>query len=231
MCRILEKLSQSELETSDNEGEIENPNTLLLPVNKDITLKIEFHPCYTYYFLNNILIGEICGHFHLKYITYPELLQIAKQKYGDILFHLLLPLSAIREQEKEAAFDEITQRLKQIPIFQEQPDYISKCLLSGLLILNSDIQEIPEIGTICTSNHSYRNALVYDDDVKLEIKDLNALYQNYRCKQNNSCYVIPFKVIRNKLKNRSNGIFQKAGKYFIRNKKRICSKRFGNLSL
>lgn len=81
----------------------------------------------------------------------------------------------IREQEKEAAFDEITQRLKQIPIFQEQPDYISKCLLSGLLILNSDIQEIPEIGTICTSNHSYRNALVYDDDVKLEIKDLNAL--------------------------------------------------------
>ena len=169
------KLSQSELETSDNEGEIENPNTLLLPVNKDITLKIEFHPCYTYYFLNNILIGEICGHFHLKYITYPELLQIAKQKYGDILFHLLLPLSAIREQEKEAAFDEITQRLKQIPIFQEQPDYISKCLLSGLLILNSDIQEIPEIGTICTSNNSYRNALVYDDDVKLEIKDLNAL--------------------------------------------------------
>ena len=138
-------------------------------------IKIEFHPCYTYYFLNNILIGEICGHFHLKYITYPELLQIAKQKYGDILFHLLLPLSAIREQEKEAAFDEITQRLKQIPIFQEQPDYISKCLLSGLLILNSDIQEIPEIGTICTSNHSYRNALVYDDDVKLEIKDLNAL--------------------------------------------------------
>ncbi|WP_262884381.1 Imm19 family immunity protein [Bacteroides xylanisolvens] len=37
------------------------------------------------------------------------------------------------------------------------------------------MQEIPEIGTICTSNHSYRNALVYDDDVKLEIKDLNAL--------------------------------------------------------
>lgn len=149
------------------------------------------------------------------------MLQIAKQKYGDILFHLLLPLSAIREQEKEAAFDEITQRLKQIPIFQEQPDYISKCLLSGLLILNSDIQEIPEIGTICTSNHSYRNALVYDDDVKLEIKDLNALYQNYRCKQNNSCYVIPFKVIRNKLKIEAMGSFKKLVNILLGTKKNM----------
>ena len=170
-----EELSQSELETVENQGRIENPNTLLLTVNKDITLKMEFHPCYTFYFLNNILIGEISGHFHLRYITYPELLKIAKQKNGDVLFHLLLPMSAIKKQEKELAFNEITKRLKQIPIFQERSDYIGECLLNGLLVPDSEIQEMSEIGTICTANYSYRNALIYGDDVKSEIKKLNIL--------------------------------------------------------
>ena len=42
----------------------------------------------------------VSGNFHLKYLTYSELMRITKEKYGDVLFHLLLPLSAIREQEK-----------------------------------------------------------------------------------------------------------------------------------
>ena len=90
------------------------------------------------------------------------------------LFHLLLPLSAIREQEKGIALNAIIQRLQQIPLFKEHSAYIGKCILNGLLISNSDIQEIPKIGTICTSNHSYRNALVYDDE-RQEIKELNIL--------------------------------------------------------
>lgn len=95
------RLFQIDLETSDNHGEIENPNTLTLPIGSEITLTIEYHPCCTYYFLNDTLIGEVSGDFHLKYLTYPELMQIAKQEYGAVLFHLLLPLLAIREQEKE----------------------------------------------------------------------------------------------------------------------------------
>ncbi len=167
-------LSQMELETPENQGEIENPNVLILPVGNDITLTIEYHPCCTYYFLNDVLIGEISGNFHLKYLTYPELMRITKLKYGDILFHLLLPLTAIREQEKDMAFNEIVQRLQQVPLFQEHCEYIGKCILNGLLIPNSDIQDIPEIGTICTSNHSYRNVLKYDDE-RQEIKELNIL--------------------------------------------------------
>jgi len=46
--------------------------------------------------------------------------------------------------------------------------------LNGLLVSNSDIQENSKIGTICTSNHSYRNALIYNDE-KQEIKELNIL--------------------------------------------------------
>ena len=88
-------LSQIELETSENQGEIENPRTLTLPIGSDITLTIEYHPCCTYYFLNDTLIGEVSGNFHLKYLTYSELMRITKKKYGDILFHLLLPLSVI----------------------------------------------------------------------------------------------------------------------------------------
>lgn len=168
------RLTQIDLETLDNQGEIENPNILILPVGKEITLTIEYHPCCTYYFLNDMLIGEVSGNFHLKYLTYPELMRIAKQKHGDVLFHLLLPLSVIREQEKDIAFNEIAQRLQQIPLFQEHSKYIGKCILNGLLVPNSNIQEIPEIGTICISNHSYRNALVYDDE-KQEIKELNIL--------------------------------------------------------
>lgn len=168
------KLSQMDLETSKNQGEIENPNVLMLPIGNGITLTIEYHPCCTYYFLNDVLIGEISGNCHLKYLTYPELMRIAKLKYGDILFHLLLPLSAIREQEKDIALNEIIQRLQQVPLFQEHSQYIGKCILYGLLIPDSDIQDIPEIGTICTCNHSYRNALKYEDD-KQEIKELNIL--------------------------------------------------------
>lgn len=167
-------LSQIELETSENQGEIENPRTLTLPIGSDIALTIEYHPCCTYYFLNDTLIGEVSGNFHLKYLTYSELMRITKKKYGDVLFHLLLPLSVIREKEKEVARQEIIQRLQQIPLFKGHSEYIAKCILNGLLVPNSDIQDIPEIGTICTSNHSYRNALIYDDE-KQEIKELNIL--------------------------------------------------------
>lgn len=168
------RLFQIDSETSDNHGEIENPNTLTLPIGSEITLTIEYHPCCTYYFLNDTLIGEVSGDFHLKYLTYPELMQIAKQEYGDVLFHLLLPLSAIREQEKERALKEITTRLQQIPLFQKDSGYIGKCILNGLLIPDSEIQDIPGTGTICTSNHSYRNAQIYDDEQQ-EIKELNVL--------------------------------------------------------
>lgn len=43
-------LSQWDLKTPENEGEIENPKSLVLPIGSDITLTIEFHPCCTYYF-------------------------------------------------------------------------------------------------------------------------------------------------------------------------------------
>lgn len=167
-------LSQWDLKTPENEGEIENPKSLVLPIGSDIALTIEFHPCCTYYFLNDFMIGEVSGNFHLKYLTYPELLRMAKLKYGDVLFHLLLPLSAIREQEKEEALSEIVRRLQQIPLFREHSEYIGKCILYGLLIPDSDVLDIPEIGTICISNHSYRNALRYEDD-KEDIKGLNVL--------------------------------------------------------
>lgn len=156
-------LSQIDLKTSENQGEIENPRTLTLPIGSDIVLTIEFHPCCTYYFLNDTLIGEVSGNFHLKYLTYSELMRITKEIYGDVLFHLLLPLSAIKEKEKDTALFEIVQRLQQIPLFKEHSEYIGKCILNGLLVSNSDIQENSKIGTICTSNHSYRNALIYND--------------------------------------------------------------------
>ena len=167
-------LSQIELETSENQGEIENPRTLTLPIGSDVTLTMEFHPCSTYYFLNDFVIGEVSGNFHLKYLTYPELMRIAELKYGDVLFHLLLPLCAIREQEKEDTLNEIVQRLQQIPLFREHSEYIGKCILYGLSIPDSDILDIPEIGIICLSNHSYRNALRYEDD-KEDIKEVNTL--------------------------------------------------------
>ena len=78
------------------------------------------------------------------------------------------------EKEKDTALFEIVQRLQQIPLFKEHSEYIGKCILNGLLVSNSDIQENSKIGTICTSNHSYRNALIYNDE-KQEIKELNIL--------------------------------------------------------
>ena len=168
------KLSQMDLGTPENQGEIDNPNIITLPIGNDITLTVEFHPCCTNYFLNDILIGEVSGNFHLKYITYPELMQITKQTNGVLLFHLLLPMVAIREQEKDIAFKEIVRRLRQIPLYAEHCEYIGRCILTGLLIPDNEIQEIPEIGTICTSNHSYRNALEYSED-KQDIKELNIL--------------------------------------------------------
>ena len=76
-------LFQIDLGTSANQDEIETPRTLTLPIGSDIVLTIEFHPCCTYYFLNDTLIGEVSGNFHLKYLTYSELMRITKEKYGD----------------------------------------------------------------------------------------------------------------------------------------------------
>ena len=59
-------LSQIDLGTSANQDEIENPRTLTLPIGSDIVLTIEFHPCCTYYFLNDTLIGEVSGNFQLE---------------------------------------------------------------------------------------------------------------------------------------------------------------------
>jgi len=126
-------------------------------LEEDITFLIQFKDHEIIFFLNDIYFGNLGGHFEAWFLTWDELLSFQQFEH---LFLLMLPMTAIEKHQRDNAKQIIHNHLKTIPKFEQSAEYISKCILNGLLI-DEPFFEIDEVGTVNNQNHSVRNIRKY----------------------------------------------------------------------
>lgn len=126
-------------------------------INENITFFIEFKDSEVVFFLNEIYIGNLGGHFEAWFLTWSELLAFQHFEY---LFLLLLPMTAIEKHQSDEAKQIIQNHLKIIPKFENHIEYITQCILNGLTIDEPFFVQ-NEIGIVNNQNHSVRNTEKY----------------------------------------------------------------------
>jgi len=143
----------------------ENPRYITGNLTDDLNFAVEFQEYEINFFLNDIYIGNLGGHFEAWFLTLDELLAFEKDP---VFFLLLLPMTGIQENQKSVLQPIITKHLEAIPKFESHSEYIANCILNGL-IMESSFQETAEIGLTNNENHSVRNIKKhprYEEDVK-----------------------------------------------------------------
>lgn len=135
----------------------ENPRYISNKINDNLNVVVEFTEYEINFFLNDIYIGNLGGHFEAWFFTLEELLSF--EKYPN-LFLLFLPMTGITEDQKGILKPFIIKHLKLIPKFETHSEYIADCILNGLII-ESSFEETPEIGLTNNQNHSIRNITAY----------------------------------------------------------------------
>ncbi|AWK06484.1 hypothetical protein HYN56_20560 [Flavobacterium crocinum] len=141
-----------------NEEDIEeNPRYIAEKINDNLNYAIEFQEYEINFFLNDIYIGNLGGHFEAWFFTLEELL--AFEKYPE-LFLLFLPMTGIKEDQRVILKPFISKHLELIPKFETHSEYIADCILNGL-IMESGFSEIEGVGMTNNQNHSVRNIDVY----------------------------------------------------------------------
>ncbi len=126
-------------------------------LEEDITFLIKFQDDEITFFLNDIYFGNLGGHFEAWFLTWDELVSLQQFEH---LFLLMLPMTAIEQHQRDNAKQIIHNHLKTIPKFEQNAEYISKCILNGLLI-DELFFEFGEVGTVNNQNHSVRNIRKY----------------------------------------------------------------------
>lgn len=135
----------------------ENPRYVAGKINDNLNFAVEFAEYEINFFLNDIYLGNLGGHFEAWFFTLQELL--AFEKYPN-LFLLFLPMTGITEDQKVILKPLIIKHLILIPKFETHVAYIADCILNGL-IMESSFEETPEIGLTNNQNHSIRNITAY----------------------------------------------------------------------
>ncbi|MDR2736262.1 MAG: immunity protein 19 [Gracilibacteraceae bacterium] len=154
---------------ADKNGLLANPHTITrkltdarMPSHTSspggISFAIEFHFSKTTYFLNDIYIGNHGGHFEMWFLTWDELLAFGK--YGEEIFLLLLTMTGIEEEQRQAAETRISRSLKSLPMFADHSDYIARCICNGLVI-EGRFSVVEGVGLTNNQNHSLRNVTKY----------------------------------------------------------------------
>ena len=165
-------------EKADSDGLFENPKIIAGTLTEDIRFAIEFHLWETTFYINNIYIGNLGGHFEAWFLTFKELM--AFDKY-EMLFLLFLPMTGVEENERELAEALVSEKLKSISMYAEQSNYIAKCIVNGLIV-NKPFDTIPDIGIVSDTNHSVRNIIKYPR-YKDDVVELNKALENFVEKQ------------------------------------------------
>ena len=126
-------------------------------IDENISFHIEFQKYEVLFFINDIYIGNLGGHFEAWFLTWEELLAFKKDTY---LFLLLLPMTGVEAHQAAEALEVITNQLKKIPKFEDKAGYIAECILTGL---KTDGQFFKQEGVaiVNTENHSVRNIETY----------------------------------------------------------------------
>ncbi|MBW1655450.1 Imm19 family immunity protein [Flavobacterium quisquiliarum] len=154
-----------------NEEDIEeNPRYIAEKLTDDLNYAIEFQEYEINFFLNDIYIGNLGGHFEAWFFTLEELL--AFEKYPE-LFLLFLPMTGIVENERLVLKPFIIKHLNSIPKFETHSEYIANCILNGLA-MESGFSEKEGVGITNNQNHSVRNIATYPR-YKENVEELNKL--------------------------------------------------------
>ncbi|GAA3783653.1 Imm19 family immunity protein [Flavobacterium ginsengiterrae] len=174
---VLEVVDTNEEEAYDweriffNQDDIEeNPRYVAGKINNDLNFAVEFAEYEINFFLNDIYIGNLGGHFEAWFFTLEELL--AFEKYPN-LFLLFLPMTGIIEDQKTILKPFIIKHLNTIPKFEKHSEYLADCILNGLII-ESPFQQTEGIGLTNNQNHSVRNISDYPR-YKEEVIELNKI--------------------------------------------------------
>ena len=147
-------------------------------VGNGLPLEIEYLDDGISYYLNGFNIANISGHANIAFLTLNELLRFSGS--DDLLFLLLLPVSAIEEDEIDAALPLIAAQLKRIGIKDEHSAQFAACLLNGLTVTKGNFEVLEDIGVISHSMHSLRNYNRYEqyedgEDCRQRLIRLNKL--------------------------------------------------------
>ena len=116
------------LEKSD--GYVDEPETLICELTPTKTLKIEFHPGDTVYFINDEQIACTGGHYNIQVIPFKEVLNFIKDR---LIFLLLLPLAVIDKQDKDEATQIISNALHEI-FDKHLCNRYAGCIVTGLML-------------------------------------------------------------------------------------------------
>ncbi|KQB40005.1 Imm19 family immunity protein [Flavobacterium aquidurense] len=153
----------------------ENPRYITANLTDNLNFAVEFQEYEINFFLNDIYIGNLGGHFEAWFFTCDELLAFEKHP---IFFLLLLPMTGIQENQKSFLKPIITKHLESIPKFESHSEYIANCILNGL-IMESQFQETDGIGLTNNENHSVRNVIKYPRYLE-DVKELNNILQSLK---------------------------------------------------
>ena len=116
----------------ESDGYLDDPAFLEAPLTQGRTLKIEFHPGDTLYYVDGEEIGSTGPHWKLRTVPYKELEKLLPLEQGWQLFLLLLPLASLERKEAPAAQQAI--KVQMMHCFgADLCENVSKCIVSGLL--------------------------------------------------------------------------------------------------
>ncbi|MCX5467351.1 Imm19 family immunity protein [Acinetobacter nematophilus] len=124
-----------------------------LAIRSKLYVDIQFTPEEIRYYLNDLYIGNIGGHFEAWFFSLKEFQRL---QLTDLHFLLLLPMLAVEQNQSTVVTALIAKRLSNIKSFQGHEDYIASCLVNGL-VLQQDFYLDESVGVCNHQNHSIRN--------------------------------------------------------------------------
>ncbi|WP_333667511.1 Imm19 family immunity protein [Acinetobacter guillouiae] len=142
-------------------------------ISADIWVDIQFAQEQINYYLNDLYIGNLGGHFEAWFFTLEEFLSF---QLNDQHFLLLLAMLGVEPQQTLDAKIQISKRLNNIQTFQGQQDYIANCIVNGLR-MNQEFYQDEQIGILNRQNHSMHNVELYPDDLE-QIKTINLILKH-----------------------------------------------------
>lgn len=98
----------------ETDGYIDEPETLICNLTSTQTLKIEFHPGDTIYYINNKQIACTGGEYQIQIFSLTDLLNFMSIKNDKRIFLLLLPLAIVSSQGINNATEIISNTLQEI---------------------------------------------------------------------------------------------------------------------
>ncbi len=116
----------------ETDGYIDEPETLICELTSTQTLKIEFHPGDTVYYINDRQIACTGGEYNIWIFPFTDLLKYTDETNDKQIFLLLLPLTVISDQDMDHAAEIISNILKEI--FDENLcDQFANSIVYGLM--------------------------------------------------------------------------------------------------